>query len=134
VLEEDGEAAMTTATSTFFANLAARGHDPVLGSAKGTVRIDLAQGSSIDSWWVRIDDGSIEVSHDEGGADCIVRTTPEAFDQLASGHTGAVAAPHRGGREVAGAPRRLGGIPRRFTAPTGMPKASGARTAGKRRG
>jgi putative sterol carrier protein len=134
VLEEDGEAAMTTATSTFFANLAARGHDPVLGSAKGTVRIDLAQGSSIDSWWVRIDDGSIEVSQDEGGADCIVRTTPEAFDQLASGHTGALAATLRGELEIEGDPRLLVRFQRLFPAPTGMPKASGARTAGKRRG
>lgn len=125
---------MTTAASAFFANLAARGHDPVLGSTKGTVRIDLAEGSSIDSWWVGIDDGSIRVSRDEGDADCTVRTTPATFDALASGHTGALAATLRGELEIEGDPRLLVRFQRLFPAPTGMPRSAGARGTGKRRG
>ena|SRR5689334_22682538 len=125
---------MANATSAFFANLAERGHDPVLGSTRGTVRIDLAQASSIDSWWVAIDRGDIRVSRDEAAADCIVRTTPASFEALASGHTGALAATLRGELEIEGDPRLLVRFQRLFPPPTSMPKASGARTAGKRRG
>ena len=125
---------MTTATAAFFASLAARGHDPVLGATKGTVRIDLAKGSSIDSWWVGIDDGAIRVSQAEGDADCIVRTTPEAFEALAAGRTGALAATLRGELEIEGDPRLLVRFQRLFPAPTGMPKSAGARGTGKRRG
>ena len=125
---------MTSATSAFFANLAARGSDPVLGSAKGTVRIDLAERSSIDSWWVAIDDGAIRVSRDEAPAQCVVRTTPEAFEELAAGHTGAFAAALRGELEIEGDPRLLVRFQRLFPAPTGMPRTAGARGTGKRRG
>ena len=125
---------MATATTAFFDALASRGHDPILGSAKGTIRIDLAEGSAIDSWWVAIDDGDIRVSRDEGPADCIVRTTPEAFEELAMGHTGALAATLRGLLEIEGEPRLLVRFQRLFPPPTGMPKAAGARSTGKRRG
>src|SRR5690242_3550612 len=125
---------MASATSAFFADLAARGRDPILGSTRGTIRIDLAGGSAIDSWWVAIDRGAIRVSQDEGDSDCIVRTTPEAFEELASGRTGALAATLRGLLEIEGDPRILVRFQRLFPAPTGMPAASGARTAGKRRG
>jgi hypothetical protein len=125
---------MGDATSAFFDRLAARGEDPVLGSGKGTVRIDLVDGSEISSWWVALDDGAIDVSRVEGGSDCIVRTTPESFEKLAAGRTGALAATLRGELEIEGDPRLLVRFQRLFPAPTGMPTASGARTAGKRRG
>ena len=125
---------MASATAAFFARLAERGHDPVLGSTKGTVRIDLVEGSSIDSWWVALDDGDVRVRKDETDADCIVRTTPKSFEELAAGHTGALAATLRGELEIEGDPRLLVRFQRLFPAPTSMPKASGARTAGKRRG
>lgn len=125
---------MATATSAFFADLAARGHDAVLGSAKGTVRIDLAQDASIESWWVAIDNGAIRVSRDEGDADCIVRATPAAFEELASGDTGALAATLRGALEIEGDPRLLVRFQRLFPAPTHMPAGAGARSTGKRRG
>src|SRR5690349_4587930 len=129
-----GRQRMASATSAFFADLATRGHDPVLGHGRGTVRIDLAEGAAIDSWWVALDDGSIRVSRDEGPSDCIVRTTPEAFEELAAGRTGALAATLRGRLEIEGDPRLLVRFQRLFPPPTGMPKAAGARTAGKRRG
>jgi putative sterol carrier protein len=125
---------MANAAAAFLASLAERGYDPVLGSTRGTVRIDLADGPSIDSWWIALDGGSIRVSQDETRADCIVRTTPAAFEELATGETGALAAALRGLLEIEGDPRLLVRFQRLFPAPKGMPRAAGARSTGKRRG
>jgi putative sterol carrier protein len=124
---------MGNASSAFFASLAARGQDPVLGSARGTVRVDLLDDGRTRSWLVGMDHGRITVAEGGGDADCVIRTTHEAFDELAEGRTAALAAALRGVLDVEGDPRLLVRFQRLFPAPTGMPPAAGARSAGKRR-
>ena len=124
---------MANATSAFFADLAARGHAPILGGTRGRVRIDLVDGTP-ESWVVGIDDGAITVDQGEGEADCIIRVGHATFEELAAGRTGALAATLRGTVELDGDPRLLVRFQRLFPAPTGMPAAAGARSVGKRRG
>ena len=125
---------MGTATSAFFADLASRGHDPVLGSIKGTIRVEVVDGRRTDRWHVSFDDGRITVTEDGGDAECVIRTTHAAFDEVVQGHTGALAATLRGALDVEGDPRLLVRFQRLFPAPTRMPSAAGARSAGRRRG
>ena len=83
-------------TKQFFQQLEARGHEPRLDKVKGTVRLELANGKRTDRWLLTIDKGDIAVSHGNGEADCVVRTTKEVFEGLATGRTNAVAAVLRG--------------------------------------
>ena len=83
-------------TKQFFQQLEARGHEPRLDKVKGTVRLELANGKRTDRWLLTIDKGDIAVSHGNGEADCVVRTTKEVFEGLATGRTNAIAAVLRG--------------------------------------
>jgi hypothetical protein len=125
---------MADATSAFFTDLAARGSDPILGTGRGTVRIDVVDGPRTESWRVALDDAAIAVTEGTGEADCVVRTTADAFTALATGRTNALAAALRGAVQIEGDPRLLVRFQRLFPPPTGMPAAAGARSAGKRRG
>jgi hypothetical protein len=120
-------------TAAFFEELAGRGHDPVLGSTRGSVLVEVTDDRRIESWLVRLDGGAIAVAPGGGDADCTIRATRAAFDELAAGRTGALAATLRGALEVHGDPRLLVRFQRLFPAPTGMPAGAGARSVGRRR-
>ncbi len=124
---------MPDATADFFEGLSKRGPEPLLGNTKATIRFDIADGARIDHWLLGIDDGRLDVSRDEGGADCIISVKKDAFDKVATGQTNAMASFLRGALEVDGDPRLLVRVQRLFPAPVGMPQTSGDRSVGKRR-
>ena len=83
-------------TRTFFDDLAARGHEPLLQNASGTLRFDLVEGRRVEHWYVTIDKGDVTVSHQDVAADSVLRTERSLFDQIASGRANAMAAMLRG--------------------------------------
>jgi putative sterol carrier protein len=124
---------MPDATADFFAGLAKRGHEPLLGRTKATVRFDITDGGRTHHWLLAIDDGALDVARGSGDADCIVIADKAAFDRLAAGETNAMSALLRGAVQVEGDPRLIVRVQRLFPAPVGMPKASGDRAVGRRR-
>jgi hypothetical protein len=124
---------MAKSASAFFAGLAERGRDPVLGSTRGTVRIDVVDGAAVETWRVTMDRGRITVAEGAGDAQCTVRASRTAFEAIANGMTGALAATLRGALQVEGDPRLLVRFQRLFPAPTAMPAGASARSVGKRR-
>jgi putative sterol carrier protein len=120
-------------TGEFFAGLAARGREPLLGSTTATIRIDIVDGAQTDQWRLVIRDGVIEVERGDGDADSVIRVGRAAFDRLTAGQTNALSAALRGELELGGDPRLLVRFQRLFPAPVGMPAAAGKRAVGKRR-
>ena len=98
---------MSDPTSECFADLAERGHVPMLGSTSGTLRFDLADGARVDHWYVTIRRGDVSVTHGEGDADCVVGADRELFDRMASGAANAMAAAERAFHVAGGALRGL---------------------------
>jgi putative sterol carrier protein len=84
------------ATTQFFTQLEALGHESRLEKVKGSLRLELVNGRRTDRWLITIDKGDIAVSRGNGEADCVVRTTKEVFEGLTTGQTNAVAAVLRG--------------------------------------
>ena len=79
-------------TEALFARLAADKHQPLMGQAKGTMRFEIGDGSTVEHWLVTVDKGIMSVSRGKGRADTVVRATREVFDDLALGKTNAMAA------------------------------------------
>lgn len=108
---------MADATTDFFGRLADRGHEPLLGNARGTLRVELANGTETERWLVSVDRGDVTVSHRNGKADCTVRTERDVFDGLASGEVNAMAAFLRGAIAVEGDSQLLVFFQRLFPSP-----------------
>jgi hypothetical protein len=77
--------AETTSAGEFFGELAARGHEAILGSTSGTLRFDLVSGDRVDHWYVTVRKGDVEVSRDDGAADAVVRMGTELFAAVTAG-------------------------------------------------
>ena len=88
--------AATDPTAEFFERLAARGHEPLLSRANGTLRFELKDGNRAQRWLVAIRRGDVTVSRAGGDADMVVRADKALFDRLASGAVNPVAATLRG--------------------------------------
>jgi putative sterol carrier protein len=84
------------ATSSFFADLAERGHEPLLASATGTLRFDLVNGRRVEHWFVSIKKGDVKVSQKATRANAMVRMDRELFDRMVIGKANAMAATLRG--------------------------------------
>jgi putative sterol carrier protein len=108
---------MVDATTEFFEALAERDHEPLLESARGTVRVELANGRKTEHWLVSLDKGDIRVSHRNAKADCTLRTSRHVFDGLARGETNAMAALLRGAVAVEGDSHLLVHFQRLFPGP-----------------
>ena len=80
----------------FFADLAARGHEPLLGRAVGTLRLDLVDGETVEHWYVAIDRGDVTVSDDDAPADSVVRADRSLFVAMTRGTVNLFAAALRG--------------------------------------
>jgi putative sterol carrier protein len=93
---------MTDATAEFFGELAQRGHEPMLETAKGTFRFELTDGKRVERWYLAIDKGDVAVSRKNASADCTVRADKALFDGMARGEVNAVAAFLRGALAVEG--------------------------------
>ncbi len=96
---------MADATARFFEALGARGHEPLLEKATGTLRFEIAQGRRVDRWLVSIAKGDIAVSKKAGAADVVVRLDRVLFEKLAKGRENAFAAMLRGAIGVEGRPQ-----------------------------
>jgi putative sterol carrier protein len=88
---------MTDATAEFFNELGARGHDPALTKARGTLRFDITdRGKRASHWLVTIEKGDVAVSRRNADAECVVRADKALFDGMARGEAHPVAAVLRG--------------------------------------
>ena len=109
---------MTNATTEFFQELAARGHEPALAKATGTLRFDLRDGGArAERWLITISKGDVAVSHKNAKADCVVRVDRTLFGGIASGEANAMAAFLRGAIEVEGDRGLLLAFQRAFPGP-----------------
>ncbi|WP_162908057.1 SCP2 sterol-binding domain-containing protein [Allorhizocola rhizosphaerae] len=86
---------MADATSRFFADIAQRGHEPLLRNVEGSIRIDVRNGKRVEGRTLIIDHGALTVS-DAPEADCQVAMDRELFNRLVTGQTSAIAAVLRG--------------------------------------
>jgi putative sterol carrier protein len=118
---------MTDATAAFFRELAERGHEPLLEKAKGTVRVELADGKRVDRWLLAVDNGDVAISRKDARADCTVRATKELFDGIAGGDVNAMAAVLRGALTIDGDMELMVRLQRLFPSPP-------ERRAGRRNG
>jgi predicted lipid carrier protein YhbT len=73
---------MIDTTQAFFARLAQRGNDPLLHSVSGTIRWDIEDAGS---WFVAVNNGSLTVSRDTAGADCVCVCSGKDFDRMVEG-------------------------------------------------
>jgi putative sterol carrier protein len=118
---------MTDATTDFFEELAARGHEPRLARATGTVRFDLSNGKRTAHWVVTIKKGDLTLSQRNARADCVFRADRGVFDRVVKGELNAMAALVRGVMDVDGDPELLVLFQRLFPGPpgaTGRPPGS----------
>jgi putative sterol carrier protein len=98
---------MTDATTEFFEDLNARGHEPLLEKATGTLRIELSNGKRRARWLVTVKKGDVTVSHTNTKADCVARMDQALFEQIVTGRENATAALLRGLIDVEGNPQLL---------------------------
>jgi putative sterol carrier protein len=102
----------------FFAGLAARGHEPLLGQARGSVRFDLTgPGTKTERWLLTIDRGDLSVSRRNARATCVVRMEKALFERLARGEINAIAAMLRGALRADGDRELLMRLQRLFPGP-----------------
>ena len=73
---------MIDTTGAFFARLAERGYEPLLHNVSGTIRWDIGDAGS---WFVAVKNGSLTVSRDAAGADCVIACSREDFDRMVVG-------------------------------------------------
>lgn len=104
--------------STFFDELAGRGHEPLLGKASGSARFDVVDGWRTERWLVALDKGDIDVSRRNVAADCVLRADRASFEQVVAGELNFMAALLRGEVSVKGDPRLLVLLQRLFPRPS----------------
>lgn len=87
---------MADATTEFFDTLMRRGHDPMLGRFKGSVRFDLGHGSRIEHYRLTIKQGDIAVTRDNADADCVVQIDRTLLNSCVAGEKNIMTAFLRG--------------------------------------
>jgi putative sterol carrier protein len=112
------------ATTEFFEELGARGHEPLLEKATGTIRFELTNGKRKARWLVAVKNGDVTVSHGNARADCVTRSDLALFDQIVAGEENAMAALLRGAIAVEGNSHLLVYFQRLFPGPTKPGKRS----------
>ena len=105
------------ATTKFFEELGARGHEPLLEKATGTIRFELTNGKRKARWLVAVEKGDVTVSHGNARADCVTRADRAFFEQIVTGEENAMAAMLRGEVAVEGSPQLLVYFQRLFPGP-----------------
>jgi putative sterol carrier protein len=108
---------MADATTEFFDDLDARGHEPLLEKATGALRIELSNGKRRARWLVTVKKGDVAVSHANTKADCVVRMDQALFERIVTGRENATAALLRGLVAVEGDPQLLVLFQRLFPGP-----------------
>ena len=98
---------MIDAAAELVAELARRGHEPLLKKTSGTVRFDVLDGGRTHRWRVTVDKGDLAVSRGNVSADCVVRTEKAVLEAMLRGEMNAMAALLRGAVTVEGDPELL---------------------------
>jgi putative sterol carrier protein len=106
------------AIAEFFAELARRGHEPLVENASGTARFDVSDGRRTERWLLTIDRGDLRVSRKNAAADCVVRLDRATFERSVSGKLNLMAAALRGEFVLDGDPRFLVHLQRLFPRPS----------------
>jgi hypothetical protein len=109
---------MTDPTAEFFGGLSRRGHEPLLHEVSGAIRLDVARGTRTDHWLVKIRNGEVRVSTENGPADVVIGIDGEVSDAVTTGRANAMALLLRGGLAVDGDPEMLVRFQRIFPSPT----------------
>jgi putative sterol carrier protein len=104
-------------TERFFAELAQRGHEPLLRKARGTIRFEIVDGKKVDRRTVTVDRGDITVSRRNVSGDGVIRVDKAVFERLASGRSNPIAAVLRNELAVQGDWRLLVLLQRLFPGP-----------------
>jgi Alkyl sulfatase C-terminal len=92
---------MADPTTEFFDGLAARGHEPLLDKATGTLRFDVVDGKRTERWFLIVKKGDLTVSRRNVEADLVVRCERPLFEELITGKANAMAAVLRGAMSIA---------------------------------
>jgi putative sterol carrier protein len=109
---------MSDPTTEFFERLEARGYEPALERASGTVRFDLTDDDRPAArWLITVKRGVVAVSHRNVKADCVVRADKKLFDGIATGNVNPMAALLRGAMHLEGDPGILVLFQRLFPPP-----------------
>jgi len=95
-------AAAYAASRAFFEELHAKGHQPMLEKASGTLRFDLVGGPQVEHWYLTIAHGNLVVSQRKGRADVVVTVDGRLLDRIVTGTANATAAFLRGAMRVEG--------------------------------
>jgi predicted lipid carrier protein YhbT len=82
--------------------LAARGHDPALANATGTLRFEVVDGKRTERWLLTVSKGELAVSRRNARADVTLRAPRATFEQLFGGTMNPTAAFLRGALELEG--------------------------------
>lgn len=105
-------------TTGFFRELQERGYEPSLAKVSGTLRFDIANGSSaLSHWLVNVEKGNIEVSRRKVRADCVIAADRALFEKVVSGRLNAFAAVLREAMSIQGKIGLLVFFQRLFPAP-----------------
>jgi putative sterol carrier protein len=95
----------------------------VLRNLNGTIRFDLRDGKSVESWFLTLDDGDGKISHRKGKADCVASLDAALSDAIMTGEVNAFAAALRGETELDGEVALLLEFQRLFPGPPGSSPA-----------
>jgi hypothetical protein len=87
---------MGDATRAFFERVNEQGFDARLGRVRGTLRIDVGENGGDERWFIALDRGAVQVTHDDGPADCVVRLDRAVLDGIVGGTVNPTAALLRG--------------------------------------
>jgi putative sterol carrier protein len=91
----------------------------VLRNLNGTIRFDLRDGKSVESWLLTVGEGDVKVSHRKGKADCVAVLDAALSDAIMTGEANAFAAALRGEIELEGEVALLLEFQRLFPGPPG---------------
>ncbi len=108
---------MADPTTDFFEGLSRRGHEPLLEKVTGTVRFDITHGKRTEHRLVAIKKGDVQVSTDNGSADCVIGADRTLLNAIVQGEVNGVAALLRGTLAVEGDPQLLTVFQRIFPGP-----------------
>jgi predicted lipid carrier protein YhbT len=108
---------MIDPTTEFFAELARKGHEPLVDKVNGSIRFDITDGKRKRRWLVSMDRGNVTVSRRNAAADVVVRGEAALVDRIVTGETNAMAAVLRGALQVEGEVEPLMFFQRLFPGP-----------------
>jgi putative sterol carrier protein len=109
---------MADTVREFFKELEEKGHQPLLGKVRGTVRFDLVNSDGkVDHRLVTVDQGDVRLAEAGETADCTIRGDKVLFERLITGEENAIAATLRGALICAGNVELLFAIQRIFPGP-----------------